>query len=301
MKKILIILLFLASTSFLKSQNIMSNQAVFENFILQINDHNVDGIIALISDDHVFTDAQGIHFEGKDNLRAGWTAYFKMFPDYKITILNSMENATVFLASGTAEGTYGGVKNQAGDNYWNIPAAWRAEIDNAKVKSWQIYADTKMPEIIINKYSSKTSSENSTDDLKVQGFGGVFLKSKDPKALGEWYNKNLGTSFGKESYMMFEWSERGNASSKASTTFGIFGEKTKYFDPSTKEMMLNFRVKDLHKLLNKLKADGVTLVGTPEDYDYGKFGWIMDIDGNKIELWEPIDKVLDDYEQEKKK
>lgn len=299
MKSILVILFFLVLTPLLKSQNIMSNQAVFENFVLQINDHNVDGIIALISDDHVFTDAQGIHFEGKDNLKAGWTAYFKMFPDYKITINKSMEDATVFLAEGTAEGTYGGTKSVSGDNYFKIPAAWRAEIDNAKVKSWQIYADTKMSEVIINKYSSPVSSQN--DDMKVQGFGGVFLKSKDPKALGEWYNKNLGTTFGKESYMMFEWSERGNANSKASTTFGIFGEKTKYFDPSTKETMLNFRVKDLHKLLDKLKADGVILVGTPEDYDYGKFGWIMDIDGNKIELWEPVDKVLDDYEQVKKK
>ena len=297
MKSILVILFFLVSSPFLKSQNIMSNQAVFENFVLQINDHNVDGIIALMSDDFIFTDAQGIHFEGKEKLKKSWEAYFKMFPDYKITINNSSENATVFLASGTAEGTYGGARNASGDNYWNIPAAWRAEIDNAKVKSWQIFADTKIPYDIIRKFSE----QNVNDDDKVLGFGGVFLKSKDPKALGEWYNKNLGTSFGKESYMMFEWSERGNANSKASTTFGIFSEKSKYFDPSTKELMLNFRVKNLHKLLDKLKADGVTLVGTPEDYDYGKFGWIMDIDGNKIELWEPNDDVLDKWEQENNK
>lgn len=288
MKSILVILFLLVSSSFLKSQNIMSNQTVFENFVLQINDHNVDGIIALMSDDFIFTDAQGIHFEGKENLKKSWEAYFKMFPDYKITINNSSENATVFLASGTAEGTYGGARNASGDNYWNIPAAWRSEIDNAKVKSWQIFADTKIPYDIINKFSPKAQIDND----KVTGFGGVFVKSKDPKALGEWYNKHLGTKFGKESYMMFEWSERGNANSKASTTFGIFSEKSKYFDPSTKEMMLNFRVKDLHKLLDKLKAEGVTLVGTPEDYDYGKFGWIMDIDGNKIELWEPVDEAL---------
>ena len=151
MKSILVILFFLVLTPLLKSQNIMSNQAVFENFVLQINDHNVDGIIALISDDHVFTDAQGIHFEGKDNLKAGWTAYFKMFPDYKITILNSMENATVFLASGTAEGTYGGTKSVSGDNYFIIPSAWRAEVDIAKVKSGQIYDNTKMLTCIIDK------------------------------------------------------------------------------------------------------------------------------------------------------
>lgn len=296
MKTILVILFFLASSPLLKSQNIMSNQTVFENFVLQINDHNVDGIIALMSDDFIFTDAQGVHFEGKENLKTGWTAYFKMFPDYKITIDNSVENGTVFLASGTAEGTYG-TAIESSERHWKIPAAWRAEIDNAKVKSWQIYADTKIPFDIVNKFSPKAQD----DDVKVQGFGGVFLKSKNAKALGEWYNKHLGTSFGKESYMNFKWSERGNANSKASTTFGIFGEKTKYFDPSTKEMMLNFRVKNLHKLLDKLKADGVTLVGTPEDYDYGKFGWIMDIDGNKIELWEPKDEVLDKYEQENNK
>lgn len=297
MKKILVIFFILCITPFLKSQNIMSNQTVFENFVLQINDHNVDGIIALMSDDFIFTDAQGIHFEGKENLKKSWEAYFKLFPDYKITINNLSENATVFLASGTAEGTYGGARNASGDNYWNIPAAWRAEIDNAKVKSWQIFADTKIPYDIMRKFSA----QNVNDDDKVLGFGGVFLKSKDAKVLGEWYNKHLGTSFGKESYMNFKWSERGNANSKASTTFGLFSEKSKYFDPSTKELMLNFRVKNLHKLLDKLKADGVTLVGTPENYDYGKFGWIMDIDGNKIELWEPNDEVLDKWEQENNK
>lgn len=301
MKSFLVILFFLVLTPIIKSQNIMSAQTVFENFVLQINDHNVDGIYSLMSDDFTFTDSHNNKVAGKDNMRKGWEDYFKMFPDYKITINKSMENATVFLAEGTAEGTYGGTKSVSGDNYYKMPAAWKAVIEAGKVKSWQIYADTKMPEDIINKYSSQTSSQNSDNDLKVQGFGGVFLKSKDPKALGEWYNKHLGTSFGKESYMMFEWSERGNASSKASTTFGIFSEKSKYFEPSTKEMMLNFRVKGLHKLLDKLKADGVTLVGTPEDYDYGKFGWIMDLDGNKIELWEPVDKVLDDYEQDNKK
>lgn len=294
MKSILVILFILVSSPFLKSQNIMSNQTVFENFVLQINDHNVDGIYILMSDDHTFIDALGNKTQGRDKAKNQWEIIFDVFPNYKIIINNVMENATVFLADGNVEATLKKIKNDQNNDHYKLPAAWKAEIENGKIKSWQIFSDTQVPSSLMN-------SIMVNDDDKVTGFGGVFVKSKDPKALGEWYNKHLGTSFGKESYMMFEWSERGNANSKASTTFGIFGEKSKYFDPSTKEMMLNFRVKDLHKLLDKLKAEGVTLVGTPEDYDYGKFGWIMDIDGNKIELWEPIDKVLDDYEQENKK
>ncbi len=302
MKKILVILFLLSITSLIKSQNVMSDKAVFENFVAAINSGDVNTIYNYMSEDHVHIDGQGNKVQGREKVQAGWEGYFRMFRDYKIEINSFTENATVFLAEGTAEGTYGDTKSVSGDNYFKIPAAWKAVIENGKVKQWQIFADTKVTGEIIDKYSSgRTDSRPFDGNTKVTGIGGVFLKSKDPKALGEWYNKHLGTNINEYSYMSFEWSERGNAKSKASTTFGLFGEKSKYFDPSTKDFMMNFRVKNLDKLLDELKTEGVILVGTPESFDYGKFAWIMDPDGNKIELWEPIDQVLDQYEQENKK
>lgn len=284
MKKIFLIIFLLSSVQLVKSQNVMSDQTVFENFVLAINSHDANVLSNYMSDDHVFTDATGLRFEGKEKVKAEWEAYFKMFPDYQIVINSFNNKATVFLAEGTAEATYGGVKNALGDNHFKVQAAWKSVIENGKVKEWQVFSDTKPAYEIINKYFQTATSS----DDKVLGIGGVFLKSNDAKALGEWYNKHLGTNFGKEQYMLFEWSERGNPNSKATTTFGMFSEKSKYFDPSTKELMMNFRVKDLHKILDRLKDEGVTLVGEPADYDdFGKFGWIMDLDGNKIELWEP--------------
>lgn len=276
-------LLFLLLTQTLKSQNIMSDQTVFESFVSEINSHSADGIASFLSDDHIFIDAQGNKTEGKDNVKSGWEEYFKMFPDYKITVESFNYNATVFLAAGTAEGTFGGTKNASGDNHWKIPAAWKAIIENGKVKQWQVFADTKIPFEVMNR----SSSQLKNDDDKILGFGGVFFKSKDPKALREWYNKHLGANFNEYSYMSFEWSEKGNPGSNASTTFGLFSEKSKYFEPSTKDFMVNFRVKNLKKLLERLKSEGVTVMEKTEEADYGNFGWIIDIDGNKIELWEP--------------
>ena len=69
-------------------------------------------------------------------------------------------------------------------------------------------------------------------------------------------------------------------------------EDTKYFEPSKKQFMMNFRVENLLELLAVLKNEGVTIIGEVEEYDYGKFGWILDSEGNKLELWEPVDKVF---------
>ena len=115
---------------------------------------------------------------------------------------------------------------------------------------------------------------------RVTGIGGVFIKAKDPKALCKWYQDHLGIGFEGNTYVSFKWTNEG------SSVFSFFKEDTKYFDPSTSTVMVNFRVKDLEKLLETLKAEGVTIVGEMMKEDYGKFGWIMDPEGNKIELWE---------------
>jgi len=124
---------------------------------------------------------------------------------------------------------------------------------------------------------------------RVTGIGGLFFKSKDPEATKDWYNKHLG--FNTDDYGCVFWSKdkEGNA---ISTNWSPFKDNTNYFEPSKKDFMFNYRVENLHELLSVLKAEGVTIVGKVEEYDYGKFGWILDNDGNKIELWEPIDKTF---------
>ena len=124
---------------------------------------------------------------------------------------------------------------------------------------------------------------------KVTGIGGIFFKCKDPKAINEWYKTHLGfatTPYGTS----FEWREVDSASGetkKGLTQWNAFAENTKYFEPSSKEFMINYRVENLEALVEQLKNEGVTVVDKVEDSDYGKFVHILDIEGNKIELWEP--------------
>ena len=124
---------------------------------------------------------------------------------------------------------------------------------------------------------------------KVTGIGGVFLKAREPKVLAAWYQKHLGIDFGNGAYTSFKWVNPHHATEPGSTTFSFFNQATTYLDPSKKEFMINFRVKNLEDLLAQLAKDGVTIVGKMEEFDYGKFGWIMDPEENKIELWEPVD------------
>ncbi len=128
---------------------------------------------------------------------------------------------------------------------------------------------------------------------RVTGIGGIFFKCKDPKKLREWYQQHLGlevNAYGS----VFEWYQGADSTQKGFTQWSPFNEKTKYFEPSTKEFMINYRVADLQALVIELKKEGVTLTDTIESFDYGKFVHIMDLEGNKIELWQPNDKV---YEQ----
>ena len=91
---------------------------------------------------------------------------------------------------------------------------------------------------------------------RVTGIGGVFIKAKDPKTLCEWYQKHLGIGFNDSTYVSFQWTNP-----EGTTVFSFFKEDSKYFDPSTASVMVNFRVNDLKNLLETLKAEGVTIVG----------------------------------------
>jgi len=119
---------------------------------------------------------------------------------------------------------------------------------------------------------------------RVIGIGGIFFKAKTPKALAEWYEKHLGIDFGGKTYSDFQFQEK----EKGWTAFSFFEQNTQYFDPSAKEFMLNLRVENLDELLKILRAEGVHVFDEREDGDYGKFGWILDPEDNKIELWEPL-------------
>ena len=124
---------------------------------------------------------------------------------------------------------------------------------------------------------------------RVTGIGGVFFKSKDPKASKDWYKKHL--DFNTDDYGCTFWwkDEEGN---KASTQWSPFADNTTYFEPSEKPFMFNYRVDNLVDLLETLKEEGVTVLGEIQEFDYGKFGWILDQEGNKIELWEPKDEAF---------
>lgn len=131
-------------------------------------------------------------------------------------------------------------------------------------------------------------NDQTTKMKKVTGIGGIFFKSKDPKKLNEWYKTHLG--FDTNPYgATFKWHEAADSTKKAQTQWTAFPETTKYFEPSTKDFMINYRVDNLVALVEELKKEGVTVLDTIESYDYGKFVHILDAEGNKIELWEPVD------------
>ena len=126
---------------------------------------------------------------------------------------------------------------------------------------------------------------------RVTGLGGVFFKCKDPEKVKEWYRTHLGIESDRYGGK-FEWLDPNAADKKCYTAWSPFSMNTKYFSPSEKPFMFNYRVENLEALLEVLRKEGVNVVGEVEAYDYGKFGWIMDPEGNKIELWEPVDENL---------
>lgn len=121
---------------------------------------------------------------------------------------------------------------------------------------------------------------------KVTGIGGVFFKCNDPKSINEWYKNNLGIDAGPYG-ASFEWLHADKSGKTGTTQWSAFSADTKYFEPSAKDFMINYRVENLEQLVVELKNAGVTLLDEITAYEYGKFVHILDPEGNKIELWEP--------------
>ena len=123
---------------------------------------------------------------------------------------------------------------------------------------------------------------------RVTGIGGVFFKSRnDNAALAAWYEKHLGLSLESWGGAVLKWPED-KAEDEGLTVWTVAEKDTKWFSPSESGFMINYRVDDLDALLEQLHAEGVTVVQGPESHENGKFAWIMDPDGNKVELWEPM-------------
>lgn len=125
---------------------------------------------------------------------------------------------------------------------------------------------------------------------RVTGIGGVFFKCEDPTKQQAWYRKHLGIDAG-EYGTSFKWRLHDAPEKEGHTAWSTFPKDTKYLDPSDRSFMINYRVDDLPGLLKVLAEEGVQQVGEMLEEDYGRFAWIMDPEGNKIELWEPVDEV----------
>ncbi len=121
---------------------------------------------------------------------------------------------------------------------------------------------------------------------RVTGIGGILFKSKDPKALAAWYHKHLGLHVEGWGGVVFQWAAD-NPTGVGTTVWTPFKEDTTYFAPSPSPFMINFRVADLHALLAALREEGCAVQDKVDESEFGKFGWVVDPEGNKVELWEP--------------
>lgn len=161
--------------------------------------------------------------------------------------------------------------------------------------------------IIVASCNTTTNKNNNMDDKtnkqepnktlindttsRVTGIGGIFFGSNNPKETREWYGKNLGLEID-EYGSPFEFRNANRPEELNYLIWSPFKKGSDYFAPSEKEFMINYRVQNIEELVKKLKDNGVNIVDKIETFDYGKFVHIMDPDGNKIELWEPVDSVL---------
>ncbi len=158
--------------------------------------------------------------------------------------------------------------------------------------------------LILSTASCNTNSNTEESDIikqketimkdttpKVTGIGGIFFKSENAQNINDWYGKNLGLAID-EYGSAFEFRNANNPEEINYLRWSPFEDTTDYFAPSKKDFMINYRVQNIEGLVKKLKANGVTIVDEISEFEYGKFLHIMDPEGNKIELWEPVDSVF---------
>jgi predicted enzyme related to lactoylglutathione lyase len=125
------------------------------------------------------------------------------------------------------------------------------------------------------------------DMRRVTGIGGIFFHAKDPVALRAWYKRHLGIDVQEWGGTAFAWADAEGRPTKGTTVWSIGMAGSDYFAPSHASFMVNYRVEDLAGLLQALRAEGCQVLDKTDDSEYGKFGWVMDPEGNKVELWQP--------------
>jgi predicted enzyme related to lactoylglutathione lyase len=122
---------------------------------------------------------------------------------------------------------------------------------------------------------------------RVTGVGGIFFKAKDAPALQAWYKRHLGIDVQPWGGATFDWSDADGKPVAGSTSWLINSSESRQFDPGGASFMVNYRVDDLHGLLKALREEGCEVLDKIDDSEYGKFGWAIDPEGNKVELWQP--------------
>jgi predicted enzyme related to lactoylglutathione lyase len=122
---------------------------------------------------------------------------------------------------------------------------------------------------------------------RVTGIGGIFFKAKDAPALWAWYKRHLGIDVQAWGGASFDWADAEGKPTAGTTAWLIDPQESKHFAPSAASFMVNYRVDDLHALLVALKDEGCNVLEKVDESEYGKFGWVIDPEGNKVELWEP--------------
>ncbi len=130
---------------------------------------------------------------------------------------------------------------------------------------------------------------------RVTGLGGVFFRSKEPGKLLDWYRAHLGIDSAEWGGFAFRWLERAQPEETGYTVWAAFPPDAKHFEPSEEAVMFNFRVADLEEVVGALRSEGVQVVGDVEQHPNGKFAWILDPEGRKVELWEPVPSKEDPY------
>jgi D-3-phosphoglycerate dehydrogenase len=159
------------------------------------------------------------------------------------------------------------------------------------IAGWTNESHVKLSSVIVEKIKSLYfhDDKKAKEITKVTGIGGIFFKAENPKSLKAWYAKHLGLAV--DNYgSTFWWKDKNG--NDCSTQWSPLEHHTTYFEPSQKQFMQNFRVENLERLLLELKQENIRIIGEMQVFEYGKFAYIMDIEGNKIELWEPIDSAF---------
>lgn len=183
-------------------------------------------------------------------------------------------------------------KSKKGDFYYYDRIVWAKDSSGNVTQKWDIVKENgEVLFVAFDGIYKRQKPSVITENLhKVTGIGGIFFKAKDTKTLKEWYKTHLGLNTD-EYGTSFEWRQGADSTKYGFTQWSPFSEKTTYFAPSEKEFMINYRVENLEALIEELTRAGIVFTDTMESYEYGKFIHLIDPEGNKIELWEPVDEA----------